>query len=198
MSYKKTSLSGALVVGALLLAGCNGSSDHQAAPGSPAATSTTTSSSQAGAGNAALTAAQVNVTVSMNGAPQVSSDGKTILATVKVANNGSVTLSSEGKNPVNLGAHSVDSSGKVVQLDLARASFAQPIPAGGTETLTISLPADALMGKSAEILPVQEGVAWFDTFGTKPLMVGPFKSCDGADSSKICDGSGQPLAVIAP
>ena len=195
MRKAKASLAAALVLSALTLFGCNNTTDHTASVSS-AATSAAASKGATTNGRE-LTAAQVNVSLSMQGSPLVSVDGKNILATVNVSNNGTTALSSTGKPPVNLAAHGVNVSGKVVQQDLARAQFAHPVPVGGVETVQISLPASALMGESAEIMPVQEGVAWFDTFGTKPVVIGPFKNCDGPDAGKICDESGRPLPVFA-
>lgn len=194
MLYAKMCATAFLAFSAVLLAGCGNNAD-QPRSDSPGASHTSALASES-EGTHTLTSAQVDVSLSMEGAPQVSSDSNTIFVMVKVSNNGTATLDSKGKTPVNLGAHAVDSSGKVVQLDLARAHFAQPVPTGGTETVRISLPAGSLVGKSAEILPVQEGVAWFDTFGTKPLIVGPFESCGGDEPGRVCDSSGHPLAVM--
>jgi len=81
---------------------------------------------------------------------------------VTLANHGKTVLSSTGPNPVNLGAHSADANGTVIDNDLARAGIPD-IARDSQATVTIQLPADKALGKSAQILPIQENVAWFDS-----------------------------------
>lgn len=170
------------VASTLALAACNSGQDSSAA-NQPAATT---------AAVVPLTADQVSVLMTIQGAPTISADGQSVAVTVNLANNGKTTLTSSGSGPVNLGAHSTDASGKVVNIDLARAPIPDIAP-NGHAVVTIQLPVDQIMGKSAQILPVQEGVAWFDTWGTKPLVVGPFNSCASAALGKVCDAAGKPL-----
>jgi hypothetical protein len=70
----------------------------------------------------------------------------------------------------------VDAHGAVVDNDLARAPIPDTAP-NSQATVIVQLPIDKLMGKSAQILPVQENVAWFDTWGTKPLCRLPTNQC---------------------
>lgn len=181
----------ALVISAVLaLAAC--SSDQNPTAG-PQATDTATPA----AGTAAakpLTADQVSVQMTLQGAPTISADGEFIDVTVNLANHGTTTLSSTGTNPVNLGAHSVDVSGKIIDNDLSRASLSNITP-NGQATVTIQLPVEKVLSKSAQILPVQEGVAWFDAWGTKPLTVGPFSHCANAPKGNICGEDGTVLAT---
>lgn len=144
----------------------------------------------------ALTADQVNIQLALQGEPALSTDGQNIAVSVSLKNNGTIALSSAGKVPVNLGAHSVDGSGQIINQDLARASLPDIAP-GTTANVTILLPIAGTVNHSAQILPVQEGVAWFDTWGTKPLTVGPFSSCSNAADGKVCDANGKPLAPTA-
>ena len=133
--------------------------------------------------------------LALDGAPKISSDGQSIVVQVNVTNTGSGTFGSETTpNNVNIGAHSVDAMGKIIDQDLARGHLPQ-VTQGATATTSILLPLDKVLNKSAEILPVQENVAWFDKWGTKPLIVGPFNSCSGDNVGKVCDASGKPLAT---
>lgn len=175
---------------ALMLAACDSGQD-QAASTQPATTDTATAAPAAPAD--ALTADQVNVQMTLQGAPTLSADGQSIDVAVTLANHGKVVLSSTGPDPVKLGAHSADTAGTVIDNDLARASLPELSP-GGQATVTIHLPVDKTLGKSAQILPVQENVAWFDTWGTKPLVVGPFNNCASAGAGKVCGADGKPLA----
>jgi|SRR6185312_11478776 hypothetical protein len=183
-------LTGLAISMALMLAACSSGQD-QAAPQQPAATGTAAAAPAASAN--ALTADQVNVQMTLQGAPTLSADGQSIDVTVTLANHGTVVLNSTGPNPVTLGAHSADANGTIVDNDLARASLPD-IATGGQATVTIQLPMDKTLGKSAQILPVQENVAWFDTWGTKPLVVGPFNNCASAATGKVCGADGKPLA----
>jgi len=193
MSAYRIPLTGLAISMALMLAACSSGQD-QAAPQQPAAAGTATAAAAASAN--ALTADQVNVQMTLQGAPTLSADGQSIDVAVTLANHGKVVLSSTGPNPVTLGAHSADANGTIVDNDLARAGLPD-IASGGQATVTIQLPIDKTLGKSAQILPVQENVAWFDTWGTKPLVVGPFNNCASAATGKVCGADSKPLASAA-
>jgi len=163
-------------------------------------TSTTSQPTTAGATPAVstsaanpLTADQVNVQMTLQGAPALSADGRFIEVTVNLANHGKTTLTSTGYDPVNLGAHSADANGTIVDYELARATIPDAAP-DSQVTATIRLPVDKTVGQSVQILPVQENVAWFDAWGTKPLTVGPFNSCASSAIGKVCAADGKPLA----
>jgi len=144
----------------------------------------------------ALAADQVNVHLTLQGKPTLTADGQNIAVTVSLKNDGTISLSSAGKMPVNLGAHSVDSKGQMIKQDLARAPLPNIAP-GTSASVTILLPVAGTIDHSAQILPVQEGVAWFSAWGTKPVTVGPFNSCSNAADGKVCDVNGKPLATAA-
>lgn len=162
--------------------------------GQPAANSVT-------AGSSALAAPasgrHYQASISLVGQPEVSADGKNVVVTVHVTNTGSGTFgSTTGPNNVNLGALNVDSAGKVLSYGLPRGHLPQVAP-GATVVATTKLPVEQLVGNTAEILPVQEGVAWFNKWGTKPLVVGPFEACSDPSKGKLCDAQGKPLATAA-
>lgn len=182
---------GALALASTLALGaCNSNQEGSDQQSKPLATNARPS-----APTAALTTDQVNVQLTLQGEPTLSADGQNITVSVKLVNNGKTVLSSSGTNPVNLGAHSADASGKMISMDLARAALPDIAP-GTATTVTILLPLNGVLNESAQILPVQEGIAWFDSFGTKPLTVGPFNSCSDATSGKVCDATGKPLATL--
>ncbi len=149
----------------------------------------------AGTSSKPLTAAQVNIIVAIKGEPMLTANGQDIAVGVTLTNNGKTMLSSSGTKPVNLGAHSVDASGNIITQDLARVSLPNILP-GTSDTVTILLPVAGVLNHSAQILPVQESVAWFNAFGTKPLTVGPFTSCSNASLGKVCDAQGKPLPTM--
>jgi len=141
--------------------------------------------------------ASYQASLALSDSPEISANGQSIIVTVNVTNTGSSTFgSTTTPNNVNLAAHSFDATGKIVDQDLVRGHLPQVTP-GATASATILLPVDKILGKSVEILPVQENVAWFDKWGTKPLNVGPFETCSDAAAGKVCDSSGKPLPVAA-
>lgn len=123
----------------------------------------------------ALTSSQVNVTLSLVGGPTLSADGQTVTATVDISNQGTVTLSSSGKYPVDLGDHFVDATGKILVNDITRAHIPDIAP-GTHAAVAISVPSSGFLGTGQllQFMPVQEGIAWFDSFGTKPVTAGPY------------------------
>ncbi|WP_336807971.1 hypothetical protein [Fulvimonas yonginensis] len=122
-----------------------------------------------------LLPSEVNVTLRLVAGPTLSADAQAIEATVEITNQGTVTLTSSGSYPVHLGDHLVDASGKIVTNDLTRAAIPD-IPPGGSAAVAIAVPANAVLGTGLRVqyLPVQEGVAWFDRFGTIPVTTGAF------------------------
>lgn len=150
---------------------------------------------RASASTQATSVGHFRAKLALIGLPTLARDGKNILVTVNVTNVGAGTFGSDiVSNQVNLGAHSIDTSGKIVDNDLARGPLPQVAP-GMAAKATILLPVAAALGRRVELLPVQEGVAWFDKWGTKPLIIGPFQSCGHQVTEKVCGASGKPLAA---
>lgn len=173
----------------LALAGCGS--------GQQANTSATANDArQAPASAAAAPTGNYHAQLALAGSPAVTADGKDVLVAVSVTNDGATSFGTQATpvHNVNLGAHAVDATGNVVANDLARGSMPEVAP-GATVKATILLPVDRVLGHSAELLPVAEGVGWFDQWGTKPLVVGPFDACSGNATGKVCDASGKPLPV---
>lgn len=135
-----------------------------------------------------------HASLSLAGRPTVSVDGKSIIVTVEVTNDGVAPFGSTAfPHTVNLGAHSIDAAGNIITNDLARAALPSIILPDTSTRISISLPISTTLGYRVELLPVQEGVAWFDQWGTKPLIVGPFKACAIPVTEEACDASGKPL-----
>jgi hypothetical protein len=137
-----------------------------------------------------FTAADVKVQLAPDGAVSLNSDGSVLHVPVSIDNQSSVDLDSSATPPVNIGAHLLDSSGAVSALDLVHASLGD-IPAGAKKSIVVDVPATRLADHALAIVPVQEGVAWFDTLGVTPLKVGPFKSCQAPDhTDALCSADG--------
>lgn len=147
-------------------------------------------------GTSSAAGGQYKAKLTLVGSPAVTANGKSILVTVNITNDGTAAFGSASMpHNVNLGAHVIDASGKKVVNDLARGHLPQTAP-GATVQTSILLPVDQTLGNRAEILPVEEGVAWFDQWGTQPLVVGPFKACADASVGTVCDASGKPLLAV--
>lgn len=179
------------ILSAFALAGCGSSQ-----PGNTSAASTTAQPAKPST-PAGQAAGHYHAELSLAGSPAVTADGKDVLVTVNVINDGPAPFGTQATpvRNVNLGAHAIDASGAAVDNDLARGSMPEVAP-GATVKATILLPVGKVLGHRAELLPVEEGVAWFDQWGTKSLVVGPFKACNGNAADKVCDASGKPLPVV--
>lgn len=175
---------------AFALSACNSSQEPNPSGTSSATVQPAPSTSVARAGH-------YHAALALVGQPAVTADGKSIQVAVNVTNDGTETFgSAAAPNSVNLGAHTVDASGQIVDNDLARGHLPQITP-GATGKVTILLPIALALGHRVELLPVQEGVNWFDAWGTKPLTVGPFDACSDPTAGKVCDASGKPLPTAA-
>jgi len=172
---------------ALTLAACGPSQSS-----SPSAAAT----AQGAASGAAAQSRDYHAELALVGQPELAADGKSIIVRVNITNDGPIPFGTQATavHNVNLGAHSIDAAGKIMDNDLARGSMPQAAP-GATVKATVSLPIDKMLGNRAELLPVAEGVGWFDKWGTKPLVVGPFMACSDASFGRICDAAGIPLTL---
>lgn len=133
----------------------------------------------------------------LDGQPALAADSKKIVVVAKVTNDGPCAFGSDTKpTQVNLGARATDNAGNVLVNDLARGHLPQIAP-DATEKASILLPVAQTLGHSVALLPVQENVGWFDVWGTKPMIVGPFPSCTDASTGNICNASGAPLPATS-
>jgi YD repeat-containing protein len=130
----------------------------------------------------------VNASLSIVGVPHLSADGSTIDVTVDIANNGTRTLTSSTNYPVHLGNHIVDGAGTVVQFDVDRFGIPDVAP-GAHASATIHMASAAVLGNGRRfrIDLVQEGVSWFQSWGTTPLEIGPYSACPAAGTGNLCN-----------
>lgn len=184
------------IMSVFALAACgSGQQEGPSSASGSAQTSSAPGSAQTGATPSAASGGQFHAEMSLVGQPSISADGKSVEVVVAVTNTGTTAFGPEtGSHGVTLGAHSIDSDGAIVSQDLARGQLPQIAP-GASQQATIQLPVAGVLGHRAELLPVEEGVAWFDAWGTKPLIVGPFEACSNSSVGLVCDASGKPLPV---
>ncbi|KAG9581142.1 hypothetical protein KCV01_g15478, partial [Aureobasidium melanogenum] len=135
-----------------------------------------------------LTREQVDPLLTITAGPTLSADGQNVLATIDIANRGTVTLASMGPYPVNLGSHLIDAAGNMVANDVARLALPEIAP-GQHAAVTIATPASQLLGSGRRVQfeLVQDGLRWFHDFGIVPLVAGPYVTLGGVTSSS--DGS---------
>lgn len=139
-----------------------------------------------------LQASEVGSKVEFVGSSPVQSDENVFTARFRVTNTGSTTLVSSGTRPVRLGIQLVqlesDGSMRVLNKDFARASL-PAIASQESAEVDAAVPLKLAMGYSLLVLPVQEGVAWFDHFGQEPLIVGPVRECGDGTVGLCVDDS---------
>jgi hypothetical protein len=180
MSSKLLSCTVMILASAFAMSGC--SSPSGSADAAPPADSVPAKASRP------FTAADLKVQITQNGQLSLGAAGTVLHVPVIVDNEGTVDLNSAAQPATNMGVHLLDSNGAVVQRDLVHASLGD-IPAGTKRPIMVDIPAAQLADHIIAIVPVQEGVSWFDELGVAPLKVGPFKACDSSGDSKALCGS---------
>lgn len=123
----------------------------------------------------ALQPNEAGSTLTVVAPPTLSSDGQTLTATLDVANTSYINFVSSGQYPINLGNHLADAAGNMVVNDITRAGL-PVIPPGGHAMVSISQPAAGATGtgRLVQFELVQEGKAWFRSYGYGPVSVGPY------------------------
>lgn len=104
------------------------------------------------------------------GAPVWSAAEHRWMVTVQLTNLGALPIGSNGKWPVNLGVHLLDSAGKLLDNDYARESLPM-VKSGQSIRLVFETPDARANGNILEFDPVQESVAWFHQTGSPVLRV---------------------------
>ena len=98
--------------------------------------------------------------------------GGRALVPVTLRNEGLLTWSAAGTNPVHLAAHLFDADGAVVLWDGERTNLPADVPPGQTVTAMVAIASPSAPGLySVRIDLVREGVAWFSSFGVTTANV---------------------------
>lgn len=117
-----------------------------------------------------LTPSEMRSSIELVDTPKLSGDGRNWLLTVRITNNGSSAIGTDGTWPVSLGAHLLEKDGKVIENDYLR-NFLPMIAPNQSVELDLSLAVDKLNDKTVEFDLVQDGVAWFASNGSHTLRV---------------------------
>src|SRR5215470_7415711 len=100
--------------------------------------------------------------------PLVSS--RPVKVPVSVRNTSNFTWSASGDHPVRFAYHWFDKDGKKVVHDGERTLLAEDLPAGATAQLNATVVGPPTPGDyTIRFTLVQEGIAWFDDQGAKPV-----------------------------
>lgn len=146
-----------------------------------------------------LTPAQTNVALTLVSGPSLSADGRTVTASIDIANHGTVTLASAAPHPVKLGNHLADAAGNIIVNDVIREAIPEIAP-GQHAAVTIATPADQLLGSGRRVQfeLVQEGLHWFRDFGFAPISAGPYATLSGPtnNANGTYTLSWQPIAGV--
>jgi hypothetical protein len=136
---------------------------------------------------------KVKASVALQDPPTFIPDSGKVRVHIKLVNSGSSEFTSDGRYPVRLGAQLFAADGKLEIIDYARAEIPDIAP-DHEGVATIDIPAEKLDGSTTLILPLQEGITWFDAFGTKAVNLGPFHACKLDAKPWMCDANDTPLA----
>lgn len=139
-----------------------------------------------------LNQSQARSSLAITGTPAFKYDTRSVVIPLEFSDLGPLDFTSNSNYPIHLGVQLLSTTDSVENGNFLRVPIPD-IPAGGKASMTIDLPAAGIDGHRMRILPVQEGVAWFDQFGIQGLTVGPFHACKANDQAWMCDVSGNPL-----
>ena len=75
-------------------------------------------------------------------------------------------------------------------LEFQRYPLPKPLPTGEKLLLAITFPVAATLGGTAQVDGVQEGVAWFSSYGQPTLRLDTFTRC-GDKQESLCGSNGE-------
>ncbi|MGH8061485.1 MAG: hypothetical protein ACREO7_05670 [Pseudoxanthomonas sp.] len=180
-----------LVLAALALAGCK---DPPAE--APVASSTEGAAAEAPAFsiNAPISAEKIDLSYTIVSGPVYDKVNDAVSYTIEIQNNGTDTLASAGTHPVNIGVAILGKDGTMNTPPAALEFQRYPLPAalakGEKALLPIAFPVAATLGGTAQVDAVQEGVAWFSSYGKPTLHLDTFARC-GDKQESLCGSNGE-------
>lgn len=142
-------------------------------------------------GQPIMKAGDVKYTLEPAEPPVFNRTTKRVGLALRFRNEGAFTLTSYGDHPVNLGVRLANAAGVVENAEFMRVPI-PVVPPGASRVVRFSVQATSLTGHSLSVVPVQEGVGWFDALGGQATLVGPFIMC----SAQICNADGAVIPEI--
>jgi len=180
---------GGLVLSALALAACK-----QPATTPAAGEEATAAAVPAFSVNAPISSDAIDLSYTVVSGPTYDKANDAASYTIEVQNNGKDTLASAGTHPVNIGLAILGKDGTMntppAALEFQRYPLPAPLAHGEKVQLPISFPVAATLGGTAQVDGVQEGVAWFSSYGQPTLRLDTFTRC-GDKQESLCGGNGE-------
>ena len=199
MNKQNSFLFGALILSALVMTGCKEPTTQPPAGAAPAS-APVDAAMPALSINASIAAENVDLSYTVVSGPLYDKTNDAVSYAIEVQNNGKDTLSSAGKHPVNIGLAILGKDGTMntppASLEFQRYPLPTPLATGEKLLLPISFPVTPTLGGTAQIDGVQEGVAWFSSYGQPTLRLDTFSRC-GDKQESLC-GSNDKVVPTAP
>ncbi|MEO6517924.1 MAG: hypothetical protein ABIO17_02870 [Pseudoxanthomonas sp.] len=193
MNTQNSFLFGALILSALAMTGCKESTSPPSTGAAPAS-APVDAAGPALAIDAPIAAENVDLSYTVVSGPLYDKANDAVSYSVEVQNNGKDTLSSAGTHPVNIGLAILGKDGTMntppASLEFQRYPLPTPLATGDKLLLPLSFPVTPTLGGTAQVDGVQEGVAWFSSYGQPTLRLDTFTRC-GDKQESVCGSNGE-------
>ena len=193
MTKQNNYLCSALILSALVMTGCKESTPSTPAGAAPASASVD-AAVPALSINAPIAADKIDLSYTVVSGPTFDKANDAVSYTVEVQNNGEDTLSSAGTHPINIGLAILGKDGTMntppATLEFQRYPLPTPLATREKLLLPLSFPVTPTLGGTAQVDGVQEGVAWFSSYGQPTLRLDTFTRC-GDQQESVCGSNGE-------
>ncbi len=103
--------------------------------------------------------------------PELNADKMTWQINILITNLSNLPIGHGTLYPINLGIRALNSDGSIHFRDLFRTPVGMLTANNGQTTVHIELPVKLFETGKIDILPVQEGIAWWDRIGVSPVVI---------------------------
>lgn len=100
-----------------------------------------------------------------------SNSGNNMSFDVELTNNSEFNIGNDTYRPLRLGVRLFSAENKLIDQDFMHIDIPKLKSHGGKGIVTITLPNDFDKSDYLEVVPLEEGIAWFDWLGSKPLVL---------------------------
>lgn len=112
-----------------------------------------------------------DLTLNLLGKPTFSTSKDAWEIDVLLTNHGNIPIGEKSFVPLNLGIRKLNDDSSVLTREFIRVNIPHISPLGGEAIIKIIIPRKDLKTNKIDVLPVQEGIAWLDRIGIKPLVI---------------------------